>query len=441
MLVKQDQISPCEVEFEIEIEADKVASAFDDIYAELGKTVNIPGFRKGKAPRHVLQSFLDEERVKRSVADKLIARAYDEALDETKVEPFRAADVEMVKFESGSPMVFKLKVPLAPKVELGEYIGLDIERKVPPVTDDDVKAELDQLIDDRTPYEPVTDREVRDGDVARVELKREDQPDKEPTTEPVRVGENLPDFDKGLIGMKIGEQKPIDVTYPEDYGDEELRGKSVTILATLHEIHTRQLPELTDDWVKQTFAPDPKEGEERDPDPVETVEKLQSVVRGALERGAQAYADEAVRAQVVDKVISGSTICFPDVMVEEAVDSRLAELQESLKERKVTLDDYLRHTDQTLDQVRDRFAEEFRKLLIATLVFREIMDRENITVEEDDIKAEIREMARERRVPVESMTAYVESTDDRQDLVKSRVRRKKVVDFLVHASNIKNVGN
>ena len=440
MLVKQDQISPCEVEFEIEIEADKVASAFDDTYTELGKTVAIPGFRKGKAPRQVLQSFLDEQRVRRNVADRLIARAYDEAIDEAKVEPFRAADVELVKFEPGSPMVFKVKVPLAPTVELGEYVGLEIERKAPPVTDEDVQAEIDQLIDDRTPYEPVTDRELREGDVARVEFKREDRPDKEPTRETVRVGDNLPDFDKGLVGMQIGDEKAIGVTYPDDFGDEELRGQSVSILTTLHEIHTRQLPELTDEWVKQSFAPEPEEGEEPNPDPVETVEKLKAVVRAALEKSAQAYADEMVRGQVVDKVVSGSTVCFPEVMVEEAVDGRLADLHESLKQRKVTLEDYVRHTNETLDQVRERFADEFRKLLTATLVFREIMEKENIEVEEDDIKAEIREMARERRVPVESMTAYVESTDS-GELVKSRVRRKKVVDFLVHASNIKNVGN
>jgi len=439
MLVKQDQISPCEIELEIEIEADKVASAFDDTYIELGKTVAIPGFRKGKAPRAVLQSFLDQERVKRNVADRLIARAYDEAIDETNVEPFRPAGYEIIKFEPGSPMVFKVKVPLAPRIELGQYVDLEIERKVLPVTDEEVQAEIDHLIDDRTPYEPVTDREVKEGDVALVELKRDDEPDKEPAKQTVNVGENLPDFDKGLVGMRIGEEKAIEVTYPEDFGDEELRGRSASVHTKLIEIHARQLPDLTDEWVQRSFLREPKEGEEPDPNPLDTADKLRALLRSALEKAAVANADDEVRARVVDKVVSGSTVCFPEVLVEEAVDRRLAELHESLKKRDVTLDDYLRHTNETLDQVRERFAREFRNLLTTSLVFREIMEKENITVEEDDVKAEIQEMASERRVPVESMTAYVESTDS-QDLVNSRVRRKKVVDFLVHASNIKNVG-
>jgi len=439
MLVKQDQISPCEVELDVEIEAEKVTSTIDDIYAELGKAVTVPGFRKGKAPRAVLESFLDEEKVRSRVADRLIAKAYHEVIEEADVEPFRPVDVELVKFEAGSPMLFKIKVPLAPKVELGEYIGLSIERKVPPVTDQEVEAEIARLIDDCTPYDPVTDREVREGDVAVVELSRDDEPGKEPNRQTATVGENLPDFDKGLAGMQIGEEKIIPVNYPEDFGDEELRGKSASIRTRLLEIHTRQLPELTDDWVKQNLTRKPEEGKEPEPDPIDTVDKLRAMIRNAMEKGAQAYADEMVRAQVVDKVIEGSKVCFPEVMVEEAVDRRLAELHETLKQRKVTLDSYLRHTGETLDQVRERHAEDFRKVLTTTLVFREIIEREGIKVEEDDIDAEIREMARERKAPVETMRAYIESTDS-ADLVKSRVTRKKVVDFLVHASNIKNVG-
>ncbi|MGC8863656.1 MAG: trigger factor, partial [Armatimonadota bacterium] len=321
MLIKQEQISPCEVELEFEIAPDRVASAFDDTYAELGKKVTVPGFRKGRAPREVLRSFLDKEMVRREVADKLIETAYNDALSETKLEPYRPADVELVQFEVGSPMLFKIKVPLAPKVELGEYVGLEIERRVPPVLEEHVQQEIQRIIEERTPYEQVTDRELREGDVARVDLKREDEPESKSTRQIVKVGENLPDFDRGVVGMRIGEEKAIQITYPDDYGDESLRGRTVSLLVTLHEIHSRQLPELTDEWVKQTFAPDTKEQEESNPDSViDTVDKLKAAVRGALERAAQTYADEMVREQVVDKVVSGSTVCFPEVLVEEAIE-------------------------------------------------------------------------------------------------------------------------
>jgi trigger factor len=440
MLVKQDQISPCEVELEIEVDAEKVSSAYDDVYKELGKSVTVPGFRKGKAPRVVLETFLDKDVVRQRVADKLVFEAYEDALNETKLDPFRPADVELLHLEPNEPMRFKVKVPLAPVVELGEYVGLEVERKVRSVTDEDVQAEIDRLIDETTPYEPVTDRGVQEGDIVDVELRREDEPEGRPQRVQARIGDNLPDFDKGILGMSVGEERSIQVTYPEDYPDEDLRGQTITLVTKLHGIRSRTLPELTDEWVKQIFNQGESEGEQSESDRIDSVDKLKSRIRSELEKIAHAEADEAVRAEIANKVIAGSKVSFPEAIVEEAVDSQLQELTETLRRRDLTLADYLRHTDQTIEQLRERIAEDVRRQLTATLVFREIIQRENITVSDEDVDAEIKEMARERRVPVESMRAYVESTQSK-DVVESRVRRRKVLDFLVHASNIKNVSS
>ena len=440
MLVKQDQISPCEVELEIEVDAEKVSSAYDDVYKELGKSVTVPGFRKGKAPRVVLETFLDKDVVRQRVADKLVFEAYEDALNETKLDPFRPADVELIHLEPNEPMRFKVKVPLAPVVELGEYVGLEVERKVRSVTDEDVQAEIDRLIDETTPYEPVTDRGVQEGDIVDVELRREDEPEGRPQRVQARIGDNLPDFDKGILGMSVGEERSIQVTYPEDYPDEDLRGQTITLVTKLHGIRSRTLPELTDEWVKQIFNQGESEGEQSESDRIDSVDKLKSRIRSELEKIAHAEADEAVRAEIANKVIAGSKVSFPEAIVEEAVDSQLQELTETLRRRDLTLADYLRHTDQTIEQLRERIAEDVRRQLTATLVFREIIQRENITVSHEDVDAEIKEMARERRVPVESMRAYVDSTQSK-DVVESRVRRRKVLDFLVHASNIKNVSS
>lgn len=440
MLIKQDQISPCEVELEIEVDADRVASAYDEVYKEMGKSVTVPGFRKGKAPRVILETFLDKDIVNQKVADRLTAEAYIEALEETKIDPFRPADVELIHLEPNQPMRFKVKIPLAPVVELGEYVGLEIERKVPVITDEDVQREIDRLIDETTPYEPVSDRGVQEGDVVEVELRREDLPDEQPEKVRVRVGDGLPDFDKGILGMMPGEEKLIQVTYPEDYENEELKGQTITLLTKVHSIHSRTLPELTDELVKKMFSRGEQEGEEVEGERIDSVEKLKSVVRSALERGAQAYADEEVRAQIVEKVVSNSKVSFPEAIVEEVVKSRLRELEDTLSRRNLTLQDFLRHTNQTIEQLREDIAKEVREQFTVLLVFQEIMQRENITVSEDDMENEIKEMARERRVPTETIRAYIESTQSR-NIVEDRIRRKKVLDFLVHASNIKNVSN
>ncbi|MDH7602170.1 MAG: trigger factor [Armatimonadota bacterium] len=440
MLVKQEQISPCEVELEIEVDAEKVASTFDEVYTQLGKSVTVPGFRKGKAPRAVLESFLDKDVVRERVAQRLVASAYEEALEETKLDPFRPADYELIHLEPNEPMRFKVKVPLEPVVELGDYVGLEVERRVRTVTDEDVQAEIDRLVDETTPYEPVTDRGVQEGDVVDAEIHNEDEPEEKPQRVRIRVGENLPDFDKGILGMLPGEERQIQMTYPDDYADESLRGRTVTLVVKVNGIYSRTLPEITDEWVQKIFSSGEQEGEDTASDKVDSVEKLKSLIRSGLERAAQADADEMVRAEIIRKVVSESKVSFPQAIVDELVESELEELVETLRRRDLTLVDYLRHTNQTPENLRERIAESVRRHVTNALIFREIAKRENITVSDEDVEAEIKEMARERRVPVETMRAYVESTQSKSE-VENRVQRKKVLDFLVHASNIKNVSS
>lgn len=447
MLVKQEQISPCEVELHIEVEVEKVKAATNSTYSELAKTTNIPGFRKGKAPRVILEQFLDRERVMDRVADKLMKDAYPEALEESKVEPYAPADVEVVSMEFDAPMVFKARIPLPPKVELGEYVGLTAERVIPKIEDADVEAEITKMLERQAEYTPVTDRKLKKGDTALVEMTDLSEADAEPKRNVVQVGENLPDFDKGLVGMKIDDEKTIEVTYPEDHASEELRGETRGIQVKLIEIHERKLPELNDEWVVKNFTRTNDESEEtgeeektEDPaDRIDTVDKLKARIREAMEGAAREQAENDVRNTLVEKLVAGSTVHIPDVMIEEAVHDRFESLQESLKKRKVTVENYMDYLGKTYDELHETYAQESRRALATTLVFREIMEKENITVEDADYEEAIAAMAAEQGVPPATMSAYVDSTDS-GDTVRNRVLRKKIVDFVVHASNIKNTG-
>ena len=442
MQVKQEQIGPCEVELEIEVEARQVSSAVDDTYRELGKAANIRGFRKGKAPREVLERHLDGDKVKDRVADKLFQSAYTEALEQAKVDPFAPADVEIVKFEFGEPLVFKAKVPLAPNVELGQYVGLEVERKVPPIEDEHVEEEIRRILERHATLTPVTDREAQKGDTVVVQISDDAKPEEEPKRNMTVVGENLPDFDKGVLGMKLDEEKVIEITYPDDYAAEELRGKTVPLRTKLVEINVKNVPELTDEWVKDNFSPRQEEGKEAEQpnaDAVDTVDKLRGAVRTAMEKSAQDIADADVENSIMAKVTESSKVEFPDVMTREEVDKRLYGTLEELKQREVTLQDYLKQTDQTLEQLRERYGEEAKQLLTTSLVLNEIIEKESIKVEEEDVRVRIREMAADRGVPVETVDAYLERTGGMSS-VRNRVLHKKVMDFLVHASNIKSVG-
>lgn len=441
MQVKQEQISPCEIELEIEVEAEKVAEAFDQTYKELSKVANIPGFRKGKAPRQILEQYLDRDKVRERALEKLADAAYADALKETGIDPYAPADTELVKFELGEPLVFKAKVPLRPKVELGSYVGLEIERKVAEVPEERVDQEIRTMLERHAKHDPITDRGAQEGDAVVVEVKDENDPESKPRANMAIIGENLPGFDEGVKGMRADEEKVIEITYPDDHADEELRGKTIPMRVKIIEVNQRTIPELTDEWVKSVFVSEPAEGEEAkepDPDALDTVEKLKSAIRSSMEKAAQDAADADVEYNIVKTIADGSQVDFPEVMVNAEVSERIEGLLEQLKQRKIAFEDYLKHTNQTFEQLRDGYAEDARQQLRTSLVLREIVDKEKIKVDDEDEKKGIRSMSEDRGVPVETVEAYLDRTDGRRSL-RNRILHKKIIDFLVAASNIKSV--
>ena len=442
MQVKQEELSPCEIELEIEVDAEKVTDAVDKTFKELGKVAKVDGFRKGKVPRAILEKVLDRDKVKDYAADMLLPPAYLEAIEQAELDPWALPDFDIVRFEVGEPMVFKAKVPLEPKIEIGKYIGLDVQRNVPPVADEGIDAEIKRFLERQAEYTAVTDRPAQQGDSVVVETVNEEDPDQEPKSNVAVVGENLPDFDRGVVGMTVDQEKVINVTYPEDHPAEELKGKTLSLRTKLVELYDRKLPELTDDWVRKTFVGEPLDGEESkepEPDAVDTVEKLRVRIRSGMEKSEQEVADMAVENNIVGQIVQGSNVNFPEVMVNHEINRRVESLLAELKKREVTVDDYLKRTDQTIEQLRADYEDDARKTVTTSLLLREIIDKEEIEVIDDDIDAELKAMAADRQVPLETIRAYIDSTDGLQG-VRNRVLHKKLMDFLVHASNIKNVG-
>ncbi|MCE5323646.1 trigger factor [bacterium] len=438
MLVKQEQKSPCEVELHIKVDAEKVDAAVDDAYAELGKAANIPGFRKGKAPRVVLERVLDQERVKDRAADKLLKSAYIEALEESKLEPYALADVDIIKFELGEPLEFKAVVPLEPKVELGDYKGIDVERKVEPVTDEGIEENIKGILERHTQFPEVHEREARVGDVVRVEMKDDSDPNAEMKSNVFDIGDALPEFNNGLAGMNPDDEKVIGVTYPDDFQAEELRGKTIPWRVKMCEIHEKKVPELSDEWVKANFAPAPKEGEEPDSEQIDTVEKFRAKIKSAMQESEEHAADAEVRNKIVDKVIENAKADFPGVLVSDNVQKHMEELAKNLKKRNLTIDDFLKYRDIKFEDLQSEYEESAKKELKSSIVLGEIVTKEDIKIEDSDVEEALQVMADENRVPVETIRAYVDKTKSMPD-VRNRILTKKVIDFLVNASNIKNV--
>ncbi|MEN6370508.1 MAG: trigger factor [Armatimonadota bacterium] len=427
-ITQKEQVSPCEISLEIEVDSDAVKKAFDKAYKEAGKHTQVPGFRKGKAPRAILEKFVSEEHIKEHAAEELVYPAYEEALKEAEIEPFAAAEYEVVQLEDAEPFKFKAKIPLPPAVELGNYKGVEVERFSRQVSDEDVDQEIETLRQRSAKVENVEGRPVQMGDLAIITLT---EPDGESRETVVEAGRNLPSFDEGLVGMNKDETKSIELVYPDDYEEKELAGTKSVSTVTIKDIKERHLPELNDDFVKEVTKGSPEK--------IETVQALKDKIRSKMEEAASELADKETQSKIVDKVVEASKIDFPEVMLHHEVSHRLKDLVGDLKSRDLTLDDYLDGTGRTFEELQSRMEESAAKDIRVSLVLSEIAEKEKIEATDEDVEEEITKMAEESGYPRESVAAYVDRTESK-DALKNRILRRKVLDFLVDASNTKSVG-
>ncbi len=428
-IIQKEQNKPCEITLEIEVGAEEVKKAFDRAYKEAGRHAEIAGFRKGRAPRSILENVLDKERIEGHAAEIMAEPAYAEALKEAEVEPYGAASYEVIHIADAEPFKFRATVPTAPTVELGKYTELKAKRLPKQVSESDVEARINELRQSAATVESVEGRPVEKGDMVIVAIAQDDS---DPRDTVLEVGNNLESVDSGLVGMNAGETKTIDVVYPEDYGDKSVAGQQLQIVVTLNDIKRRNIPELTDEFVKTLKLTNGDED-------VETVEALTNYVRESLEKAFSDLADKEVETGLVDQVVEGSTICFHDSVLENEVGHRLQDLVKDLQSRKMTLEDYFRTTGKSFSDIQENISKSAERDIKISLVLEEIAKKESIEVADEDIEAEITKMAEETGYPRESIMAFVDKTDGRQ-VISDKIARRKVLEFLVNASNIKNVG-
>jgi trigger factor len=424
MLKTKEQLDPCKVELNIEVETDKVTEALEEAYKHFSKRVAVPGFRKGKAPRAMVERYIDEEDMRDRAARELIPEAYEAALKEADIDPYDMPDLEIVQFEPEQPFVFKATVALPPKVELGEYVNLTVERMAHVVSDEDVDRQIDEVLNRAAKLEPVADRPVQKDDVVNVEMQRVDEEGSKPFTQMVQAGSNLPDFDEQFTGMTVDEERVIELRYPEDAEDKELAGTTMKLRVKVLEIKERKTPALDEEFAKSAGA--------------ESVDDLKKMFRTRMEQAANDVADRQVQSQLVWEIVDKSQIHFPESMAQHEAEHRMKSLLERLSEAKIELTDYLAQMEKTFDQLHDEFLADAQRDIKNELVMMEIAHRESIAVTDQDVEAEIERLAEDRKVAVASMQAYVDRTDGRSKM-RSELLRKKILDFLVKSSNIKDV--
>ncbi|WP_309710728.1 trigger factor [Armatimonas sp.] len=428
MQVTTEQLDPCNIALTISVDPERVEVARKKAFQQAVGSLQLPGFRRGKVPPHIAKNYVDDGRVKQRAAEALVPDAYREALTQVSVEPFAEPEMELVSMDDNGPLVFKALVPLRPQITLGLYKGLELERRKIALADADVEKELENIRARFAEYPEIEDRASETGDFLMVDLtaivEGQDLPElAEPKATMIEVGKNIPDLDAGLQGLKKGDSKSIEATYPETFENEGLRGKRGVFTVDVKEVRARVLPELTDELAQRAR---PK---------VSTVEELKSEVRAQLENDAVEASENEVEFHLVSKIVETSQIYFPEVLLKAEVNAELNQLAQTLEQNKVTPEQYLASIGKTVEQLQSEMAVGATQRIKNSLVLSEVARAEGIMVEDADIDAKLAERAGESGVSVSAIRAYVESQGS-LDRFRDQALTEKILNFLKETSKI-----
>ncbi|BDI32216.1 trigger factor [Capsulimonas corticalis] len=428
MQVTKEPIDPCQVALTIEVEQDKVVHAVDKAYREYAKYVNVPGFRKGKAPMSFVRQRVPESDVRQRTAELLVESAYGDALKESETDPYAPPKLELLQLDlAGSPFIFKALVPLAPKVELGDYKGLEVEKKIYDISDSDVDEEIERLRERAADY-PMAERAVENRDlvVADVSVKLDDQEATEPRPTMIELGaDNLPGFDEQILGASVGDTKTFTLAYPADYPQVELQGKDAEFSVTIKEVRTKVVPESNDELAGKITN-----------GRITTLDELKSNIKTDMGRSLSQSSENEADNALVEKIIEKASIQYPPVLVESEIEDEYKFLQQRLAQNGTNVDDYLANIGTSREQLYNQFKDSAEKRIRVGLVLGEIARQEELTLTEPDIDAAIAEAAEQQNTSPAAMRAFLEKNEGFEN-IRNRAQAKKVLDFIRGSAIIK----
>jgi trigger factor len=431
--VKHDAVTHTKATLTISVEPAEIASAKDKAFGQYTRRLTVPGFRPGKAPRHLIEKWIDQQQLMQLAIERVITDTYTSALKETGVQPYQNADPkfelpdEEIKPDEG--FTYTVTVALEPHVHLGEIAGLTARRVVTPVTEEEVNREIDRLREQTAHFHESEDGAAEIGD--RVRLTAQITMDGKPVSEAsideptvVLLGANFETFDKALEGIKPGEERTFEFTYPEDFADEDLRNKPATATVKAYELHKRHIYDADDDFAKIIGQ--------------ESLESLKAQVKEALQRQADAVAENELHDSLMQQVQRSSHVHYPEEMVDHEASNALRGMITQLEARSLTLNDYLRSRETDLRTLEAALKAEARERIERTLVLLEVARANGLALTEKEVEEELKRRAEVEGVKLSQMRRYLNDNDEMQPL-RDRLFYRKVTDFLESKADITEV--
>lgn len=410
-----------------EVDADSFNQALDKAFKKVVKKVNVPGFRKGRVPRVLFEQRFGVEALYEDAIDFILPDAYSAAIDQTGIEPVDKPQVDVEEIGKGKKLVLKADVTIKPEVKLGDYKGLEVEEKSTEVTDEDVAHEIKHLQERYAELVVKEDGEVEQGDTVVIDFDGYvgDEPFEGGKAEnyslEIGSGSFIPGFEDQLVGLKAGAEKDVVVTFPEEYHAEELKGKEATFKVKVHEIKSKQLPELDDEFAKDVD------------DDVETLDALKEKIKNHLKEHKESDAVNSKRDSVVTQAANNAEIDIPEVMISSEQDHMLGEFEQRLKAQGMTMEMYASFSGQDKDALRNQMKDDAEKRVRANLTLEAIADAENIEPTDEEVEEELKKTAETYKLSVDQLKSALGN----ENLVKEDVRLRKTVDFLVENSKPK----
>ena len=402
----------------ITLPAEEVNNGFKKAVAKIAGQVNIPGFRKGKAPRNIIEMHYGKEAVKQEAFELVANQCYTEALEQEKLIPVSDPKVEDSVFEENKDMELTIKVTLKPEVKLGDYKELHVEKEAVEVTDEAVEEQVQGL---RSRHAKMVEAEegavIEKGDFAIIDFAG--TVDGEPFSGgegkgyPLEVGSNsfIPGFEDQLVGLKKGDSTDVDVTFPEEYFVKELAGKQAIFKVNVQDVKRKELPELTDEYVAANSD-------------CKTVEELRASYKERMQKAAENNAQIAYEKALIDFAVANAEFEVPEIMIEDRVTQMIDEMRMSLEARKLTLEQYMQYSGIDMKQLRERQHDAAVENVKTDLVLDAIAKAENIQVSMEDVDSELSAIASQHGATLEDVKKIIKSNGTMGLLLANILRRK-----------------
>ncbi|AJH78880.1 MULTISPECIES: trigger factor [Heyndrickxia] len=408
----------------VEVDAETVDKSLDKAFKKVVKQINVPGFRKGKIPRPLFEKRFGVESLYQDALDMIVPGEYEKAIEETGIEPVDTPNIDVEQMEKGKPLIFKATVTVKPEVKLGEYKGLEVEKPDTEVTDEDVEEELKKLQERLAELVIKEDGEAEMGDTVVIDFEgfvdgeAFEGGSAENYSLELGSGNFIPGFEEQLVGVKTGDEKEIEVTFPEEYHASELAGKKAVFKVKVHEIKAKHLPELDDE-----FAQDAD-------DEVETLDALKEKIKKDLKESKEHAAKHAVEDAVVEKAAENAEMDIPEAMINTELNRMLQEFEQNLSAQGLNLELYYQFSGQNEEALRNQMKEDAEKRVRFNLTLEAIANAEKLEVSDEEVDEELKRMSEMYGMPVEDIRRVLGSTDG----IKADLKARKAIDFLVQNS-------